>query len=258
MDNPFAPHLKLTLDDGICIVALNHPETLNSVDEPLHGAIAEVWSFLTRQKAVRAVVLTGEGRAFSAGGDFKLFQQLLDDHGRRAKLIDESRAIVEAMLNFPLPVVAAVNGPAVGLGTSLAVLSDMVFIAESAYMADPHVAVGLTAGDGGPLTWPFLMSLLRAKEYLYTGARISSHDAVALGLANRVVEDAEILGSALAYARTLAALPEQAFRSTKRALNLHILKAAPGLLDYAFSMEYQSFDTPEHQKIVADFVAKSS
>jgi|KBSSwiStaDraftv2_1062776.scaffolds.fasta_scaffold08390_5 enoyl-CoA hydratase len=258
MHNPFEPHLKLRLVDDICVVSFNHPETLNSVDEPLHKAISEVWAYLASVDGLRAVVLTGEGRAFSAGGDFVMFQELQDDHPRRSRLIDEARAIVEATLNFPLPVVAAVNGPAIGLGASLAVLSDMVFIAESAYMADPHVAVGLTAGDGGPLTWPFVTGLLRAKEYLYTGDRISAERAVELGLANRVVRDADTLAEALAYARRLAALPQHALRSTKRAINLHLLNALPGLLDYAFAMEYQSFDTPEHRQIVADFVAKSS
>jgi enoyl-CoA hydratase len=258
VDNPFEPHLLIREIDDIRVVELNHPDTFNSVDGPLHKALAEVWSHLAKDEAARAVVLTGNGKAFSAGGDFGLFQELLADGPRRARLIDEARVIVEEMLNFPLPVVAAVNGPAVGLGTSLAVISDMVFMGESAYMCDPHVAVGLTAGDGGPLTWPFLTSLLRCKEFLFTGDKIYGEQAVALGLANRVVPDADLRDEAMAFARRLAALPQHALKSTKRAINLHVMKAATGLLDYAFAMEYQSFDTAEHRQIVADFQARSA
>src|SRR5699024_10983142 len=132
----------------------------------------------------------------------------------------------------PLPVVAAVNGPAVGLGTSLAACSDIVLISESAYLSDPHVGVGLTAADGGAPTWPLLMSMLRAKEYLLTSARIPAQKAVEIGLANRVTPDGDTLDEAIALAEKIAQQPPHAVQTTKRALNIHLTRAVTGVLEY--------------------------
>ncbi|MGY4866659.1 enoyl-CoA hydratase/isomerase family protein [Mycolicibacterium elephantis] len=257
MSNPFEPHILVEEVGAIRLITLNHPETLNSVDTDLHRALAQVWGHIAEDTDARAVVLTGAGRLFCAGGDLRLVQEMQGDVDQRSRLLIEARTIVEEMLNFPLPIVAAVNGAAVGLGASLAVLSDMVFIAENAYMADPHVAVGLTAGDGGPLAWPFMTSLLRAKEYLLTGDRIPARQAVAIGIANRVVSEDELLSEAKGFALRLAALPPQAVQSTRRTLNLHLLSASPGVLDYAFAEEFKSFDRSDHQAIVSAFLARS-
>src|SRR6202034_1415444 len=139
----------------------------------------------------RAVVITGAGRAFSAGGDMVMFQTIQRDSVARTHLIDEARQVFNEVIDFPLPLIAAVNGPAVGLGCTLAVLCDLVYMAESAYLADPHVGVGLTAGDGGAAFWPLTMSIVKAKELLFFGTRISASDAVDLGLAHRVTPNRE-------------------------------------------------------------------
>jgi enoyl-CoA hydratase len=256
--NSFAPHLEIEALDGVRVVKLNHPSSLNAVDFALHTALTRVWASLAEDPDARVVVLAANGRAFCAGGDMDMFQQIQADPAKRGRVIDEALDLVDAMLGFPLPVVAAVQGAAVGLGASLAVLSDIVFMGESAYMSDPHVAVGLTAGDGGPLTWPFLTSLLRVKEFLFTGDRIPAEQAVALGLANRVVPDGELYDHAVAYARRLEALPPIALRTTKKALNMHIRQSANGLLEYAFAAEYQCFDTDEHRQLVSEFVTRRS
>src|SRR5581483_3033826 len=155
-------------------------------------------------------VITGAGRAFSAGGDFDLLDRMANDRQLRETVIAEGRELVLNMARCRIPVVAAVNGPAVGLGCSVVALSDVVYMAESAYLADPHVAVGLVAADGGPITWPLHTSLLLAKEYAFTGDRISAARAAEIGLANHVVADAEVLTQALARAHKIAALPQQA------------------------------------------------
>src|SRR5699024_2286869 len=141
---------------------------------------------LSEDREVRAAVLTGAGKAFSAGGDFAYLAEIAADEGLRRKTIAHGRELVLGMARCRVPVVAAVNGPAVGLGCSLVALSDMVYMAEGAYLADPHVQVGLVAADGGPLTWSLHMSLLVAKEYALTGARISAQRACELGLANHI------------------------------------------------------------------------
>ena len=165
--------VRVDADGPVRIVHLNRPEQLNAVNADLHFALAEVFPQLSADGDARAAVITGEGRAFSAGGDFEFLDAMANDRELRGAVIAEGRELVLNMLRCRVPVVAAVNGPAVGLGCSVVALSDVVYMAESAYLADPHVTVGLVAADGGPLTWPLHTSLLLAKEYAFTGDRIS-------------------------------------------------------------------------------------
>lgn len=256
MENPFGPVVLLEEQGPVCVVTLNRPEALNASNPELHRAMARLWRHLAEQPDIRAVVVTGAGRAFCAGGDMDLFKALHRDQATRQFLLDEAAHVITEMANFPLPVVAAVNGAAVGLGANIALLSDIVFMAESAYLCDPHVPVGLTAADGGAPLWPLFTSPLKAKEYLFTGARIPAAEAVQIGFANRVVPDGEVLKAALEFAGVLAEQPPQAIRSTKRAVNMHLTRAIAGVLEYALSAEFQSFETPEHQAAVARFFKK--
>ena len=181
--------IDVRADGPLRIITLNRPDALNAVNDSLHNGLARLWQRLSDDRTARAAVLTGSGRAFSAGGDFSYLAELAGDADLRAKTIADGREIVLGMARCRIPVVAAVNGPAVGLGCSLVALSDLVYIADDAYLADPLVQVGLVAADGGPLTWPLHISLLLAKEYALSGTRISSQRAVELGLANHVADD---------------------------------------------------------------------
>jgi enoyl-CoA hydratase len=241
--------IDVQADGDLRIVTLNRPDSLNSVDDALHSGLAWLWPRLSEDRGARAAVLTGAGRAFSAGGDFAYLDELGRDPELRAKTILHGREIVLGMARCRIPVVAAVNGPAVGLGCSLVALSDIVYMAETAYLADPHVQVGLVAADGGPLTWPLHTSLLWAKEYALTGARISAEKALDMGLANHVVADP--LAEALACAKRITQLPRQAVESTKRLLNIHLEQAVHATLDYANTAEDQSFQTEDFRTIVA-------
>jgi enoyl-CoA hydratase len=147
-----------------------------------------------------------------------------------------------------VPIIAAVNGPAVGLGCSLAAMSDLVIVEEQAYFADPHVARGLVAADGGGLTWPLLTSLLRAKEFILLGDRVPAADAVQLGLANRVVPTGMALSVALELAERMASLPPQALRETKALLNRALQHAVSSWLVGAIAAETASFDEPYFQR----------
>lgn len=251
-----APELLVEQRGALRIVTMNRPDALNAVNLPLHKAITLVWEQLSADSHARAVVLTGAGRAFSAGGDLRHIQDLaVDDWLRREDMV-RAAAIVRGMTECPLPIVAAVNGPAVGLGATVALLADIVLIAESAYLADPHVAVGLTAADGGASIWPWLAGLSRAKEYLLTGDRIGAELAVQIGLASRVVEDLAILPEAIALAERLARQPRLAVQSTKLALNQHLRYAVGPLLEEALEAESRCFDEAEHQSRVAKLVAR--
>jgi enoyl-CoA hydratase len=190
-------------------------------------------------------VITGTGAAFSAGGDFDYLDELTKDADLRRQSLDDGRRIVTGMVSCRVPIVAAVNGPAVGLGCSIVALSDIVYMAESAHLADPHVLVGLVAADGGPVTWPLLTSLQLAKEYALTGDRIPARRAAEIGLANHVCPDGEVVEQALACARRIAALPQRAAEDTKRILNLHLERAVLATLDFALTAEDRSFTSPE-------------
>jgi enoyl-CoA hydratase len=241
--------IQVRADGPLRIIALNRPAALNAVNEALHTGLARLWPRLSEDRAARAAVLTGTGKAFSAGGDFEYLDELRRDSDLRAQTIAHGRDLVLGMARCRVPVISAVNGPAVGLGCSLAALSDIVYLAETAYLADPHVQIGLVAADGGPLTWPLHTSLLIAKEYALTGARIPARRAVELGLANHVVADP--LTEAVACAKRVAELPQQAVESTKRLLNLHLERAVLATLDFAMTAEEQSFQTEDFSAGIA-------
>jgi enoyl-CoA hydratase len=239
------PVLRIHADGAVRVVTLNRPDRLNGISAALHLRLAEVWGELAADQDARAVVLTGAGRAFCAGGDTGHLLAHCDDPDLRARSIRADREIQTAMAHFPLPVVAAVNGPAVGLGCSLALGCDLVVIDEEAYLADPHVSVGLVAGDGGVTLWPLLTSLLRVKEYLYTGDRIPAAVAADLGLANRVVPAGTAGKEALALAHRLAAQPAQALRGTKAALAAVSEQLTRGGMEAALAAEEATMAGPD-------------
>jgi len=256
----YAPNdgIVVEADGPVRIVKLNRPESRNAIQQDIKDALLVVWDNLAEDLDVRAVVLTGEGKAFSAGGDIKNFPNVAADPDYRRRLrLRNARRIIDAMTTFPLPLVVAVNGPAVGLGCSLAAMGDVVYAAESAFFADPHVSIGLVAGDGGAALWPLMMSLVRAKEYIFTGDRITAEEAYRIGLVNHVVPDDELLDRALAMAHRLAAQPRQAIQETKKAMNLHIQRAAFGVLDVAMTAESETFLSDDNQRIVREFIEKS-
>jgi enoyl-CoA hydratase len=248
--------ISVEADGPLRIVRLNRPEQLNAINDELHAALTELFPQLSADPEARVAVITGNGRAFSAGGDFDLLDRMAKDRDLRRDVIAEGRELVINMVRCRIPVVAAVNGPAVGLGCSVIALSDVVYMAESAYLADPHVTVGLVAADGGPLTWPLLTSLLLAKEFAFTGDRIKAARAAEIGLANHVVPDGEVLAAAIAAARRIAALPQQAVEATKRVLNLHVERSVLATIDFAMSAETESFDTPELRANVDRFLGR--
>jgi enoyl-CoA hydratase/carnithine racemase len=248
--------VRVEADGPIRIVTLSRPEQLNAIDEELHLGLTRLFLQLDADAGARVAVITGEGKAFSAGGDFDLLDRMANDRGLRKAVIAEGRELVLNMIRCRVPVVAAVNGPAVGLGCSVIALSDVVYMAESAYLADPHVVVGLVAADGGPLTWPLHMSLLLAKEYAFTGERITAERAAQIGLANHVCPDGEVLDAAVAAAKKIAALPKQAVEATKRVLNLHLERAVLATIDFAMASETESFDTDDLRANVDRFLGR--
>jgi enoyl-CoA hydratase len=251
-----APALLVESDGPIRIITMNKPEQLNSMSDDLHYAIGEVWHRLASDDSASAVILTGAGRAFCTGGYMANFIRSNRDPVARRRDIRHAERVATAMMACDRPIVAAINGPAIGLGCSLAIMSDIVLIAEDTYMADTHVNVGLVAGDGGAVTWPLVTSLLKAKEYLLLGDPIPAAQAVEMGLANRVVAKDSLMDEARALAERLVAQPQQALRDTKRALNKHLQHAAELVLAFALAAETESFGTEDVGRIAQQFLER--
>ncbi|MGZ4726649.1 MAG: enoyl-CoA hydratase/isomerase family protein [Acidimicrobiales bacterium] len=248
MDYDLPEELTVEAEGPIRTLTINRPDELNAVNQALHWALANVWRQLAADREAKVVILTGAGRAFSAGGDLGWITSFLDDPVARDESLREGAQIIEEMLRFPLPVIAAVNGPAVGLGCSLAVLCDIALLADTAYLADPHVAVGLVAGDGGAAFWPLLTPILRSREYLYTGDRIPASTAVELGLGTRTTPPDQLLGEARRLAERLAAQPLAALQGTKRVLNMHLSQALSGAMQAGFAAEAVTMQSDEHRE----------
>jgi enoyl-CoA hydratase/carnithine racemase len=252
-----SPEVLVTAASHVRIVTLNRPDDLNGANRPMHQALARVWGYLSDDADARVVVVTGAGQAFSAGGDFGYMQENIDDEQMREETMEEGRAIIKGMVRCRLPVIAAVNGPAVGLGCSLALLSDIVLMSEGSFLADPHLRMGLVPGDGG-MVWPILTSLSRAKEYLFLGARIPAAEAVSMGLASRVVASENLMSEALSLAQRLAKVPAAALQDTKRALNAYLDCQLDGAFEFALRGELASLHSDEHRQAVAAARAKAS
>jgi enoyl-CoA hydratase len=244
-------------EDGVVLVTLNRPESYNASNHELHKAITDVWPELEKLPGIRSVVLTGAGPAFSAGGDFTLLDNMVRDLDLRATRMTEGADLVRRMVHFPHPIVAAVTGPAVGLGCSLASLSDLVVIEEQAYFMDPHVSLGLVAGDGGVITWPFNMGLQRCKEFLLLGGKMTAQQAFDFGLANRVVAKGESVAEARSLAQRLGDLPPQSLRETRRVLNQPLVDRVEAALADLLAEETKSFDEEQFQANLAKGLART-
>ncbi len=243
-------------DGDVLVVTIDRPSSaVNAVDHDLHTDLTALFPRLRAERDARAVLLTGRGRAFSAGGDFAWFPQLQDPEALRS-LHHDAKAMIWDLLDVHLPVVTAVNGHAMGLGASIALLSDVVFVAESARIGDPHVAVGLVAGDGGTIAWPLALGPMLAKRFLFTGDPVSAVEAVQLGLAYRAVPDDELHAEALAFAHRLAAGAPLAIQGTKAAINSWIKATAGPAFDIAMANEMTTFRSSDHPEALAALAEK--
>ncbi len=201
-------------------------------------------------------ILTGAGRAFSAGGDFTHFVKTLDDPGFARSVQENARRTIHGFIDVPIPIIAAVNGPAVGWGATLATLCDIVLMSDKAFIAEPHVNIGLVVGDGISVSWPLYMCLLRAKELIFTGDRITPQQAVEFGLANRVVAHEVLMGEARTLADKLITQPREALRESKKLMNLYLHRSAAQMLDNQNSKQLVATLSEEHHVIARSFLDK--
>jgi enoyl-CoA hydratase len=240
--------------DVLRVTLANPRNELNAVDGELHDELRRLFEELKTERRARAIVLTGSGRAFSAGGDFRWMSGVKPEH--LYEMRREGKQIVWNLLDVELPVVAAVNGPAIGLGATLALLCDVIFMADTATVADPHVRVGIVAGDGGAAIWPLALGPALAKRYLMTGDSLTAAEAERIGLINAAVPADELQDSALAFAERLAKGAPLAVRYTKAAVNQIVKQALTTAFDYSMALELVTFASEDHQEALRALRAK--
>jgi len=250
-DLPEYQDLVLTRSDKRLTITMNRPDVLNAFNPSMHEDITDALRFAASDEGSDVIVLTGTGRAFSAGGDLDWMQEVIADPDRFDKEAADAKRLIFALLDIEKPVIARVNGPAVGLGATLALLCDVVFAAESARIGDPHVAIGLVAGDGGAVIWPQLVGFARAKEFLMTGRLLTGSEAAAIGLVNHAVPDADLDARVDAFCEELIAGATQAIRWTKTTINIELKRIAHEVMDAGIAYEAVSVRTAEHARRVS-------
>ncbi|ADV01016.1 enoyl-CoA hydratase [Alicycliphilus denitrificans] len=252
-------YLSIQCDNGIATLMLNQPDNRNAIHAEMHAELEHVWLDLQADPQVNVIVLTGAGKIFSAGGDIKrMINRFGTDEGWQTSLAipASTKRLFQGILEVEKPIVAAINGDAVGLGATLALFCDATVIAEGAKFGDSHVKVGLVAGDGGAVIWPILVGPNRAKEFLMRGKLMSGKDAHAMGLVNHVAPAEQVLESAMQIARELNALPPLAVRWTKLSVNKWIKQQLNLILDASIAYEMLSINSQDHHEAAKAFLEK--
>jgi enoyl-CoA hydratase len=248
--------IDLDRDGDVLVATIAHPDSaMNAVDGRLHHDLGELFRTLKQEDEARAVVLTGSGRAFSAGGDMEWFPTLRSPD-RLHRLRREARQMIWDQLDVEIPIVCGLNGPAVGLGASIALMCDVIVMADDAAIIDPHVQVGVVAGDGGAAIWPLLVGPLAAKRHLMLGEPLRADEALRLGVAAEVCAAADVGSTTLAWAARLAAQAPLAVQGTKIAVNAQIKQALLTSFDLSTALELACFVSDDHVEAVAAFVEK--
>lgn len=241
---------KLEREGRLLRAAFNRPETLNAIDRIAHEEVARFFSELAVDPLTDVVILSGVGRAFSAGGDLDHIQSMIDDPAIFVDDIPSVKRIVFGMLDCPKPIIAKLNGAAVGLGATIALLCDVIFAVPTAKIGDPHVKVGFAAGDGGAVIWPHLIGHARAKEYLMTGRLLTAEEAEKIGLINHVVPAEELDRTVDAFAQELLSGAMRAIQWTKLAINIGLKQLAHSVMDASIAFEAMSNMTADHREAV--------
>ena len=245
------PSLKFERpESGILRLIMSAPGKLNAADAGMHRDLATVWEEIDRDADARVVIVEGEGKAFSAGGDLDLVQSMAEDFAVRIRVMKEARDLVYNVIDCSKPIVSAMRGPAVGAGLVIGLLADVSIASKTARIIDGHTALGVAAGDHAAIVWPLLCGMAKAKYHLLTCEPLSGEEAERIGLVSLCVEDAELEERALAIARRLAAGSQSAIRWTKYTMN-NWLRAAGPIFDASLAMEFLGFGGPDVREGVA-------
>jgi enoyl-CoA hydratase len=227
-------------EHGVLLITIDRPERMNATDDVLHRELFGVWRDVGDDAETRVAVVTGAGRAFSAGGDLEMVQRMAGDYTRVAEMAAEAAGLVTNMIDCEKPIVSAINGTAVGAGLAVALMADISIIAEDARLTDGHLRLGVVAGDHAAIVWPLLCGMAKAKYYLLTAEFLDGREAERIGLVSRCVPREQVLPAALEVAERIATGPQHAARWTKRTLN-HWLRQAIPAFDASVAYEMLTF-----------------
>jgi enoyl-CoA hydratase len=241
--------------EGILELVLAKPRTLNSVTAQMHTELTRVWRDIDADEAISVVLVRGAGGKFSSGGDFDLVEGIMTDHQTRLRVWKEARELVYGIINCSKPVVAAVEGPAVGAGLAVALLSDISVAGRTARFVDGHVRLGVAAGDHAAIIWPLLVGMAKAKYYLLLNETISGEEAERIGLVSVCADDDKVYETALSVAQRLAKGSPSAIRWTKYALNNWLRQAGP-IFDTSTALEFLGFVGPDAREGLASLREK--
>jgi enoyl-CoA hydratase len=240
--DPYEQFTSLTFErpaPGVLRIVLDAPH-LNAVDPKMHGELADIWPVVDRDDDVRAVLVQGAGKAFSAGGTFDSIEAMTEDYTVRARVMREARDMVYGVINCSKPVVSAIHGPAVGAGLVIGMLADISVAGRRAKIVDGHTRLGVAAGDHAAICWPLLCGMAKAKYYLLTCETLTGEEAERIGLVSKCVDDGEVHAEGLRLATALAAGPASALSWTKRSLN-HWYRTAGPLFEASLGLEFFGF-----------------
>ena len=249
-------HLRFERQGRVLTVVMNRPTVKNAANIRMHYELSRVFVDCAADSESDVIVLTGAGDAFSSGGDIRAMREKIEDRTLWNNTVNEARSLFYAILDLEKPLIARINGPATGLGATLAVYADIAIAVDSAVIADPHVKVGLVAGDGGALMWPLLIGFQRAKELLMLGDTVSAPDAARLGLITTSVPASELDTTVYGLAARLVKSAPLAVRGTKKAINHTLRQLALATFEFGVSLETQSQLSRDHAEAVDAFIEK--
>ena len=253
----YLENLRIEKQGGVMTLSLHNPEKLNANTKAMHWSLSRIWDDIDADPEVAVVVFTGAGeRAFSAGGDPKLMRQQLEDIDHWIRVSREAKRIIFGMLACDKPIIARLNGHAVGFGSTLALAADLIVGVAGAKFGDPHCNSGLVCGDGGALLWPQMIGYARAKEFLYTGKLVSMEEAAEIGLINYAVPREELDAKVDELAQAIANGAGRAIQMTKNIVNVPLRQTALSTMDLGMANELISSQTDDHREATEAFIEK--
>ena len=253
----YLENLRVEVKEHILTLTLHNPERMNANTEAMHWSLSRIWDDIDADPEVRVVIFTGAGdRAFSAGGNPAHMQEMIEEPRLWDATLREAKRIIFNMLECDVPIIARLNGHAVGFGATLALASDLIVGVEGAKFGDPHVNTGLVCGDGGALLWPRQIGYARAKEFLFTGRLIRMEEAAEIGLINYAVPREQLDERVMELAKGIAGGASRAIRLTKNTMNQPLRQAAHGMIDLGLANERDSAFSADHQEAVSAFLEK--
>jgi len=250
MDYSKYQHLRVSKKDGVALITINRPEHMNAVNEKLHTELTTIWHDVDEDPEVKVSVITGAGKAFSAGGDYSLIETVLGpDKGKAiVHMFETAKQLVHSLVDSQKPIISAINGVAVGAGLVVALMADISIASENARFNDGHIRLGVSAGDHACGIWPLLCGMAKAKYFLLTGAWIDAKEAERIGLVSMVVPQDSVLSEAMKVANVLSQGPQPAIKFTKNALNQWLRLGNLTSFDYSCALEVLTFALQEDVK----------